>query len=173
MDSRRCMSGIVVTLGSSVIYAKYYTQPTTATSRCEAELCAQFEAAHCIQHFRWAAQFLELEQQGPTGPLQRQPVSHEAAASTGAGVQVKASGLRYLKIKELVSLHEGADTKVADTLTEPLGTEVPATRSSDATENERVAMRRIKTRARRMTMWTTRSFEEVCSDREVPRPNPS
>ncbi len=41
-------------------------QPTIATSSSEAELYAQFEAAHCVQHFRRAAQFLKFELHGPT-----------------------------------------------------------------------------------------------------------
>ncbi len=44
-DTRKSTSGVVVTMGSSVIFAKSYTQPTIANSSCEAELYAQFKAS--------------------------------------------------------------------------------------------------------------------------------
>ena len=44
-DTGKSASGLVVTLGSSVIYSKAYMQRTVATSSCEAELYAQVEAA--------------------------------------------------------------------------------------------------------------------------------
>ncbi len=34
-DTRKSTSGVVVTMGSSVIFAKSYTQPTIANSSCE------------------------------------------------------------------------------------------------------------------------------------------
>ena len=128
-DTRRCTSGLVVTLGSSVIYSKSYTQPTIATSSCEAELYAQFEAAHYIQHFRWAAQFLELEQRGSTALYTDSQSAMKLLRRPEPGARSKHLDMRYFKIKELIDrnvvhlVHEGTDTMVADILTKPLGPE--------------------------------------------------
>ena len=128
-DTRKCTSGLVVTLGSSVIYSKSYTQPTIATSSCEAELYAQFAAALYVQHFRWAAQFLELEQQGPTILYTDSQSAMKMLRRPEPGARSKHVDMRYFKIKELVDrnvvhlVHEGTDTLVADILTKPLGPE--------------------------------------------------
>jgi hypothetical protein len=128
-DTRKCTSGMVVTLGSSVIYSKSYTQPTIATSSCEAELYAQFAAALYVQHFRWAAQFLELEQQGPTILYTDSQSAMKMLRRPEPGARSKHVDMRYFKIKELVDRnvvhlkHEGTDTLVADILTKPLGPE--------------------------------------------------
>jgi hypothetical protein len=128
-DTRKCTSGLVVTLGSSVIYSKSYTQPTIATSSCEAELYAQFAAALYVQHFRWAAQFLELEQQGPTILYTDSQSAMKMLRRPEPGARSKHLDMRFFKIKELVDrnvvhlVHEGTDTLVADILTKPLGPE--------------------------------------------------
>ncbi len=115
-----------MTLGSSVIYSKSYTQPTIATSSCEAELYAQFAAALYVQHFRWAAQFLELAQQGPTILYTDSQSAMKMLRRPEPGARSKHLDMRY-KIKELVDknvvhlVHEGTDTLVADILTKPLG----------------------------------------------------
>ena len=91
-----------------------------AVSSCEAELYAQFEAAHYIQHFRWAAQFLELEQRGSTALYTDSQSAMKLLRRPEPGARSKHLDMRYFKIKELIDrnvvhlVHEGTDTMVAE-----------------------------------------------------------
>jgi hypothetical protein len=128
-DTGKSASGLVVTLGSSVIYSKAYMQRTVATSSCEAELYAQVEAAQTLLFFRRAAQFLEIEQQGASTLYTDSSSAMKLLRRPEPGTRSKHVDMRYFYLKEQVDggvvhlVHEGTDSMVADMLTKPLGPE--------------------------------------------------
>jgi hypothetical protein len=65
-DTRRSTSGIVLALGTSVIFAKSRLQKLVATSSCEAELIAMYECSRDIILTRRILCDLGVPQHGPT-----------------------------------------------------------------------------------------------------------
>jgi len=127
LDTRKSTTGIVLTLGTSVIHFQSVTQKTVAISSCEAEFNAMIEGAKVGIRYQSALEDLGIIS---PQPLELYSDSQSAILLTRRDRPSNPSkhyGVRFFKMKEYIEnssvtlTYEPTDTMIADGLTKQLG----------------------------------------------------
>ena len=125
-DTRRSSSGFVIGLGTSSIFWKAFTQPSVATSSCEAELYGVFECMLYTEFFRKVMAFLGSPQESPTVTHVDSQSAQKLLSRDSPGNRSKHVDVRYFRIKESLDnkqiqlAYEPTETLIADALTKAL-----------------------------------------------------
>jgi len=125
-EDRRSSSGVVISLGSSAIFWKAFTQTTVATSSCQAELNGFFEAALLVDFYRASLSFLGSAQRRPT-PLHVDSMSAiQLLAKRVPTGRSKHVGVRYFHILDSIDRDDimlqwvPTTSMIPDVMTKPL-----------------------------------------------------
>jgi hypothetical protein len=125
-DDRKSSSGVILTLGTSVIYWKSFTQTTVATSSCEAELNGFFEATMLVEFYRSCFSFLGHAQPDPTPTYVDSMSAIQLLAKRALTGRSKHVGVRYFHILDHIDRDSirfqwvNTNIMVPDVLTKPL-----------------------------------------------------